>query len=173
MGPLSLPLQPVACGLTLMFVVGWAGAPGSRADELKGCPETKMAGGLSRPGFCWREGAGPVKLNAVHLHLAWAQRAGPCPSHAGGRGLCGGSPAAVLPPHPLCALRWPRACWEVGALSWDTAELGEGAPREMGGKGQEHLSGAGLLPDSQTTTVATVTARAPRPPSLCIVVLPG
>lgn len=52
MGPLTPTLQPVACHLTLIFE-GWGfpGALESQADVVGGFQETRMAGGMSRPGI--------------------------------------------------------------------------------------------------------------------------
>lgn len=68
----------------------------------------------------------------------------------------------------------PVEIW--GLCRGDTADLGEGARREMGGKGQQAPLRCQSTPtDSQTTTKATVTARAPGLPVsvLGVVVLLG
>lgn len=72
----------------------------------------------------------------------------------------GGSPAQAASPYPPCALRWPRACWELGALSWPHYRPGRGSHEGDGRKRSVRPPRCWCNPtDPQFSAGATVTGR--------------
>lgn len=95
-------------------------------------------------GSGWREGTRPVKLNATHPTPGLGPSGQDPALHTQvARACVCGSPAAVLPPRPPCALRWPRACCELGALSWGHCRPGRGSEE---GDGREKSASTTQVP---------------------------